>query len=472
MKNTLIRHATIVTVNSKREIFFDGAMLLRGDRIVQVGKDSEIFPCIEVDRDHVEIIDGSNKIIFPGFVNTHNHLFQTLMKGLGDDMCLKDWLSTMTFPASSQLTEEDCYYAALTGLLESLHSGVTTSLDYMYPHPIEGLDRGVLRAMDDLKVRAVFARGCMDTGAQFGVDPRIMESSAQIEKRVTAIFDAYKENPKIKIWVAPAALWSNTSKNLEMLWELTQAYKGGFTCHISETMFDRNAVEQLHKDTELDFLKKHGIVGPNVLMVHCVYLTSQDINFAAEHGMTVSHNPVSNMYLSSGVAPIPQMLKSGLTVSLGVDGAASNNGQDFIELMKTTSLLQKVHTLNPEIISAEKVLEMATIDGAKALCMEKEIGSLEPGKKADFFIFNPKLNPKAVPVHNPVSTLIYSSTMQNVESVFVDGEALLLDGKITSVNEPVVLKKMQERAEKLADRAGILNRGSGHPWVNPYEARN
>ena len=167
-------------------------------------------------------------------------------------------------------------------------------------------------------------------------------------------------------------------------------------------MFDRNAVEQLHKDTELDFLKKHGIVGPNVLMVHCVYLTSQDIYFAAEHGMTVSHNPVSNMYLSSGVAPIPQMLKSDLTVSLGVDGAASNNGQDFIELMKTTSLLQKVHTLNPEIISAEKVLEMATIDGAKALC----------------------------------------------------------------------IKKMQERAEKLADRAGILNRGSGHPWVNPYEARN
>lgn len=469
MKGILIRHATIVTVNPKREILFDGAMLIQEDRIMRIGRDLDVFSGLAADLREIDVIDASGKIIFPGFINTHNHLFQTLLKGLGDDMCLKDWLRTMTFPAAAHLDEEDCYYAALTGLLENIRSGVTTSLDYMYPHPRSDLDFGVLRAMNEMKIRSIFARGCMDTGEEFGVDPRIMETSCEIEKRVAELFDSYSGHPKIKIWVAPAALWSNTSRTLEMLWKLTNAYNGGFTCHISETMFDRKAVEGLHGCSESDVLKKHHILGPNVLMVHCVYLTAEEIRLAAENGLSVSHNPVSNMYLSSGAAPIPQMLLTGLNVSLGVDGAASNNGQDFVELMKTASLLQKVKTLEPTSISAEKVLEMATIDGARALCMEKEIGSLEVGKKADFVIFNPMLNPKAIPVHNPVSTLIYSSTMQNIESVFVDGEALLREGKILSVNEKEVLKTSQKRADMLAERAEITNRGNMHKWFNPYE---
>lgn len=159
------------------------------------------------------------------------------------------------------------------------------------------------------------------------------------------------------------------------------------------------------------------------------------------------------------------MLEKGITVSLGVDGAASNNGQDMIELMKTTSLLQKVNTLNPTVITAEKVLEMATIDGARAIGMEDEIGSLEAGKKADFVIFNPYLSPKAVPVHNPVSTLVYSSSMQNIESVAVDGKFLMKDGKVTVIpNETEVLKKGQQIAESLCERGNITNRREGHPW--------
>ena len=203
-------------------------------------------------------------------------------------------------------------------------------------------------------------------------------------------------------------------------------------------------------------------------MVHCVHLNHEDILRAARHDLKVSHNPVSNMYLSSGIAPIPEMLAAGVTVGLGVDGAASNNGQDMIELMKTTALLQKVGTLDPTVITAEKVLEMATIDGARAVGLEHEIGSLEVGKKADFVIFDPFRNPKAVPLHNPVSTLVYSSTMENIESVAVDGEFVLLEGRFTMIDdERALLGEAQRVAEDLCERGGITNRLAGHPWRQP-----
>ncbi len=162
---------------------------------------------------------------------------------------------------------------------------------------------------------------------------------------------------------------------------------------------------------------------------------------------------------------LQQMIERGIAVGLGVDGAASNNGQDMIELMKSTALLQKVNSLNPTIITAEKVLEMATIDGARAIGMEDEIGSLEVGKRADFVIFNQYLSAKSIPMHNPVSTLVYSSTMQNIESVAVDGEFILKDGKILCIeNEIELLKKAQKVADNLACRAKITNRREGHSW--------
>ena len=200
-------------------------------------------------------------------------------------------------------------------------------------------------------------------------------------------------------------------------------------------------------------------------MVHCVHLNHEDILRAARHDLKVSHNPVSNMYLSSGIAPIPEMLAAGITIGLGVDGAASNNGQDMLELMKATALLQKVGTLDPTVITAEKVLEMATIDGARAVGLEKEIGSLEVGKKADFVVFDPFRNPKAVPLHNPVSTLVYSSTMENIESVAVDGEFVLLEGRFTMLDdEQKLLREAQRVAEDLCVRGGITNRLDGHAW--------
>lgn len=459
--NKLLKNATVVTVDKERRVLFGADVLVCDGKIASVGK------AAKKDAKDAEVIDCTGKILFPGFINTHNHLFQSLLKGLGDDMVLSDWLRTMTFPAASHLEAEDTYVAAMLGCAEGIRGGITTMLDYMYPHPKPGLCDGIVAAYKELGIRGILGRGCMDAGFEFGVCKPIAQKPKEIEKDLLRLFDAYhnKENGRIKVWVAPAALWSNSEKSLKMLWEVTNHYKSGFTVHVSETPFDRESSQKLHGFAGTDLLEQYGILGPNVLMVHCVYLTDKDIRRSKFYDLKVSHNVTSNMYLSSGVAPIPKMLNAGITVGLGVDGAASNNGQDMLELMKSTALLQKVATKDPTVITAEKVLEMATIDGARALGLEDEIGSLEVGKKADIVVFDPYLSPKSVPMHNPVSTLVYSSTMQNIESVLVDGNFVMKNGVITAIKDQrAFLQKAQKAADDLAKRAGITNRGPLHKW--------
>lgn len=468
MIDHLLKNGIIVTVNPDREVLFHGAVAVQGNKIVDVGESTALeakYP------DAAQVTDLEGKIVFPGFVNTHNHLFQTLLKGLGDDMVLKDWLETMTFPAATNLTREDCYLAAMLGCMEGLHSGITTMLDYMYPHPTGELSDGVIDAMRELGIRGILGRGCMDTGAQFGVHPGIMQDMDTIEKDLRRLFETYhnSENGRIKIWVAPAAMWSNSRPLLEMLWRVTNEYKSGFTVHISETPFDRDAAEELHGKPDAELLEEMGIVGPNVLMVHCCYLTDKDIAMAKKYDMKVSHNVCSNQYLSSGVADVPKMLRNGITVSLGVDGAASNNAQDMVELMKFTALQHKVATRDPLAMTAEKVLEMATIDGARALGMEDEIGSLEVGKKADLVIFDPVECPKAIPMHNPVSTLVYSASMKNIVGAMVDGKVVMENGVITTVkDEKEIYRRVQKCAEDLCERGHITNRREGHKWNRSF----
>ena len=468
MITKLLKNAVIVTVNPEREIFYHGAIAIENDRIVDIG-DSDVLT--EKYKNANEVWDLDGKIIFPGFINTHTHLFQTLLKGIGDDMELKDWLSNMMFPASVYLEPEDTYHAAMLGCVEGIHSGITTMLDYMYPHNREGLCDGILDAYKELGIRGILGRGCMDTGAQFGVHPGIMQQKDAVEKDIRRLFENYhnSENGRIKIWVAPAAMWSNSREMLEMLWKATNEYHSGFTVHISETPFDREAAKELHGYVDAELLEQLGIVGPNVLMVHCCWINEQDMDLIKQYDMKVSHDVCANMFLASGVAPVPQMLQKGLTLSLGVDGAASNNSQDMVELMKFTALQHKVNTRNPMAISAEKVLELATIDGARAIGMEDEIGSLEVGKKADLVVFDPLECPKAIPMHNPVSTLVYSSSLKNITDVMVDGEVLMKDGIIVKVaDEKKVYRDAQKCAENLCERGKITNRREGHRWNSIY----
>jgi len=303
----------------------------------------------------------------------------------------------------------------------------------------------------------ILARGFLSGGEKYGVKKMLMETPEEVEKDFRYLVEKYQKpsDGKIRIWFAPSSLWGNSKEMLLKTWELAKEFDAGYTVHISETETPRRFTKDLHGYVDTELLEVLGIVGPKVLAVHCVAINDKDIAMFKKYDIKVSHNPVCNMYLASGVAPVPKMMAEGITVGLGLDGAASNNSQDMIESMKTTALLHKVNSLDPKIISAQKVLEMATIDAAKCLGMEDEIGSIKIGKKADLFIFNPGLAPKSTPMHNPISTLVYSSSERNVETVIIDGTMVLEDGLISNIDEEKFYKKAQKMATDLAEKVYV-----------------
>ncbi|GAA0238338.1 amidohydrolase family protein [Metaclostridioides mangenotii] len=460
MIDILIKNAIIVTVNKNREVLFDGAIAIKDDRILDIGNSKDLeLKYTEVKK----VVGGNGKVIFPGFINTHNHLFQVLLKGLGDDMALDGWLNSMMFPSAKFLTEQDTYDAAMHGCVEGLKSGITTMVDYMHTHNRAGLTDGIIKAYQDLGIRGVIGRGCID----LGIHKELIEDVVTVEKDLRRLFDKYHNsyNGRIKLCVAPSSMWAISEEMGRMLWKIVKEYDSYFTVHLSETDFARNKTKEIHGEIDIKLLEKWDILGPEVVAVHCVCVDNEDIEILKKYNIKVSHNVASNMYLASGVAPVPEMLKAEINVSLGLDGAASNNSQDMVELMKLTALQHKVDKCDPLAISAEKVLEMATIEGARTLRMEDEIGSLEIGKKADLVVFNSMLSPKSIPLHNPVSTLVYSSTMDNIETVIVDGNMIMEDGDIKTIeSEEKVYKNTQKAAEELCKRADISNRMEGHTW--------
>ena len=460
MIDILIKNSIIVTVNKGREVLFDGAIAIKDDRILDIGNSKDlVLKYTEVKK----VMDGNGKVIFPGFINTHNHLFQVLLKGLGDDMALDGWLNSMMFPSAKFLTEQDTYDAAMHGCVEGLKSGITTMVDYMHTHNRAGLTDGIIKAYQDLGIRGVIGRGCID----LGIHKELIEDVEIVEKDLRRLFDKYhnSDNGRIKLCVAPSSMWAISEEMGRMLWKIVKDYDSYFTVHLSETDFARNKTKEIHGEIDIKLLEKWDILGPEVVAVHCVCVDDEDIEMLKKYDIKVSHNVASNMYLASGVAPVPEMLKAGINVSLGLDGAASNNSQDMVELMKLTALQHKVNNCDPLAISAEKVLEMATIEGARTLRMEDEIGSLEIGKKADLIVFNSMISPKSIPLHNPVSTLVYSSTMDNIETVIVDGNMIMEDGDIKTIeSEEKVYKNTQKAAEELCIRADISNRMEGHVW--------
>ncbi|QQK08390.1 amidohydrolase family protein [Miniphocaeibacter halophilus] len=464
MIDILIKNGIIVTVNSKREILYNGALAIKDNRIIDVGENKSLTNKY---TDVKKTIDAKGKVVFPGFINTHTHLFQSLLKGLGDDMELHHWLSDMMFQAAIYLTEENVYYGAMSGGIEAIKSGVTTTVDYMHTHSKPKLTDSIVEAYKDLKIRGIIGRGMINTGNEFGTPLELTQDIKTVEEDLYRLFDRYHniENGRIQIGTSPSSVWAATDEMLKRVYDITNEYNALFAVHLSETDFNNVASNKIHGKDDFDTLIDLGINGENVLMVHCVVLNDKQLLKAKEYNMKVSHNVVSNMYLASGTAPITKMIEMGLTVGLGVDGAASNNSQDIIETMKITALQQKVKTLDPVSITAEKVLEMATIDGAKAIGLDKEIGSIEIGKKADLLVFNPMLNPKAIPMHNPVSTLVYSSGVENVETVIIDGNIVMENRKILTLDsEEETLKKIQNSAEDLCSRGNITNRMSGHKW--------
>jgi 5-methylthioadenosine/S-adenosylhomocysteine deaminase len=455
----LLHGGTIITMDAERRILHGGGVLVDGDRIVDVGDGDRLR------REHpsAEVLDCSDRVVIPGLVNTHTHLFQTLLKGLGDDLVLKDWFVQMTGPSAAELTDADVRAAARHGAVEAIRSGTTTIADFMYVHPTPGLTEQVVAGLEDVGIRGVVGRGYMTTGTDVGVPPSLIEDLDVALDDATALIRKYNTaGGRITVALAPTMIWTVDRDALTATREVADREGASVMMHVSETSFEIDNALQRFGRRDVEVLDESGLLGPDLLAVHCVKCNDGDIELLRRHDVKVSHNPCSNLYLASGVAPIPAMLRAGLAVGLASDGPASNNNHNMIHALKFAALTHKGHHQDATIITAETVLEMATIGGAQALGLERDIGSIESGKKADLVVLELD-NAFTTPLHDPVSALVYSAVGDEPRTVLVDGVPVLHDGAFPDLDEFAIRRDATTAARRLAERAGTTGRLQ-RPW--------
>ncbi|MDQ6672555.1 MAG: amidohydrolase [Chloroflexota bacterium] len=446
----LILGGTIVTARHDGAVVADGAIAIRGESIAALGPRSELEGRFEAGR----TLHADRQYLFPGLVNTHTHLYQTLLKGLGDDLPLMEWLDACTLPSIPHLTRRMCYVAAALGCIESLRSGCTTVFDYMIDHPDTWVYDAILEAFEHVGIQGILGRGLRDRLPEN--TPMVLPSLAAQLADCARLVETY--GPR-RVWLAPGATWAMRSDSLRAVRRLASERGMRISLHTEEVLFDSQESLRRFGERTLPFLDRIDFLGSDVLHAHCVHLTEEDCNILARHQAAVSYNPVSNMYLGSGVPPIPRLLDLGVTVGLGADGAASNNTQDMLEAVKVGALLQKVAARDPAIFTAADALRLATSGGAAALGRD-DFGTLEEGKRADLFIFDPH-QARSIPVHDPISTVVYSAGQMNVRTTIVGGRVVLDDRRIVGVDEGAILHEAQSLAEELSVLAGTRARLHG-----------
>ena len=449
--STLLASCCVVTMNPSHDILYDTSVLFTADRITAIGSRAEL----EAADPRAEVIDCTGQILIPGMVNTHTHLFQTLLKGPGDDMVLKKWFTCMTGPAAVELTATDARIAATHGCVESIRSGVTTLVDFMYVHPRPGLTQAVVDAFDETGMRGFVCRGFLSDGVAYGVPEPLIERPETALADARALIEAVnRPGGRVQVGLAPCMIWALDDESLRQTRALADEMGVLLTIHVAETPFEIEHSARVYGRTDTEVLDDLGVLKSDVLAVHCVQCGSHDIDLLRRHDVKVSHNPCSNMYLASGFAPVPAMLEAGVTVGLGSDGPASSNNHSLFQAMKFAALMQKGFHRDATILTARKVLEMATIDGARAVGLADEIGSIELGKKADLALIDTR-GAFMTPLHDPVSALVYSALGHETSLVVIDGRIVLRDGRVLTVDEAAVRAEAQGAAAALTERAGI-----------------
>jgi len=436
--NILIQNGTIITMHNQK-IIRHGAIAIEHKNIIDIGKNRDLKRKYGTGY---EKIDAKDKVVIPGLINTHQHAAMSLLRGYADDLPLQEWLEKWIWPIEKHMTPHDIYVGALLTATESIMTG-TTTLNTMYHYTPEeneakafaetGL-RGVIghvcfswrkkedkKALKDLaknwhaKVKGLI-RVSVDPHSPYTVDPEYMKELKEIKEELNEKYG---------------------SEKTPIIWHT----------HVAETIDEQEKIRKAFKiklkNGVMTYLDSLGVLDKHVIAAHCVALTDRDMTIMKKRNVKASHNPISNLKLASGISPVPRMLRKGVTVSLGTDSPCSNNTADMFETMKATALLHKGVNKNPTLTPAKQVLAMATIEGAKALSWENEIGSIEVGKKADLTIidFN---KPHLCPLYNEISHLIYAAKSADVNTVIINGKIVMENGHPTTIK----IEKLLEMAEK------------------------
>ena len=426
----LIKNALILNPNNFEEK--KQSLLIKNDLIAEISD--------EIDESNVDkIIDGEGKVLLPGFVNTHTHLSMTLFRGLADDLSLDTWLNDHIWPMEANLNGDYCYAGALLGAVELIKSGTTTFSDmYFYMED-------VARAVDEAGIRAVLSYGMIDFGDAERREAEIKENLTLFEN-CNGMADG-----RIKVFFGPHSPYTASEELLIKVRQLADEYNMGIHIHVSETQKEINDVSEEKGLRPFEYLDKIGFLGPDVVAAHSVWLSDEEIEIIKKHDVKISHNPCSNMKLASGIASVSKLMENDICVSIGTDGASSNNNLDLIEELKTASLLQKVSTLDPNVLNSHEAIAMGTIKGAEALGLADEIGSIEVGKKADIILIDTNSANMVPDSSTLTSNIIYSANGSNVDTTICNGKILMENKKLTVLDEQEIYDKAREAIKNLKE---------------------
>jgi 5-methylthioadenosine/S-adenosylhomocysteine deaminase len=421
------------------KIIRQGAIAIEDKTIIETGKTHELKR--KYGRGY-EKIDAKGKVITPGLINTHQHAAMSLLRGYADDLQLQEWLEKWIWPIEKHMTPHDIYIGALLTAIESIMGG-TTTVNTMYHYTPE---ENEAKAFADIGLRGIIGHVCFSW--RKNKDVKALEDLAKNWHNKADGLTRISVDPHAPYTVDPEYMKELKEKREE----LNQKYgseKAPIICHthIAETTDEQEKIQKAFniqlKGGLMEYLDSLGVLDERVIAAHCVALKNKDMAIMKKRKVRVSHNPISNLKLASGVSPVPKMLRKGITVSLGTDSPCSNNTADMFEVMKTTAILHKGTNRDPTTMPAEQVFEMATIEGAKALSWEDEIGSIEVGKKADISIISLK-KPHLCPLYNEVSHLVYAVKAFDVEIVIINGRIVMENRKLTTLN----IKKVMNMVEK------------------------
>lgn len=438
-KSILIKNGTIVTMDADNSI-------VRGDLLI---RDGRIASVEENETSADEVIDAEGCAVLPGFIQTHIHLCQTLFRGAADDLSLIDWLKTRIWPMEAAHTRESIRASAQLGIAELIKGGTTCALTMETVNHTEE----VFRVVEQTGFRATVGKCMMDKGED--IPPSLAERTQDSIKESIELIDQWhgKAEGRIRVCFAPRFAISCTRELLAEVAKLASERGVMIHTHASENMSECEMVETETGLRNIVYLNSLGVSGPHVVLAHCVHVSDREFDTLQKTQTNVAHCPSSNLKLGSGIAPITAMLERGISVSLGADGAPCNNRLDMFTEMRTAALLQKaLH--GPEVVPAGRALRLATVDGARALGLADEIGSLEVGKRADVVVIDLKRLHSA-PRADVVSSVVYSAEASDVRTAIIDGHVVLRDGELTTLNEADVIADANREAKSLSERANL-----------------
>jgi cytosine/adenosine deaminase-related metal-dependent hydrolase len=447
-------NVTILTMNPERMIITHGAVAVSGKNIAAVGKSKQVVEMFPEKRR----IDCHGNILMPGLIDTHVHLAQAMIRGCADDLGLLDWLTKRVWVMQGSYTEADGKASAALCAVEMIKSGTTAFIESLLAE-CYGID-GVAEVILQSGMRAALGKVVMDLPSYAnasGVMHRGMVEDGETSVQNTLkAYDRWNGagDGRLQVWFGPRTPGGVSPELYDWISSLAKERGMGITIHLSEVQEDIVYAQSQGFDTPIAFAAAHGLLGERTVLAHFVWSGSKDWAVAAETGTHVSHNPASNAKTATGIAPVDGMLKAGVNVSMGCDGGPSNNTYDMIRDMRMVSYLANLLGKDPTVIPAETVLEMATINGARAMGLEHQIGSIEPGKRADFIVINMD-KPHLTPCFDPVSTIVYAAHGSDVDTVVIDGEVVMQSRKLMTLDEEAIVLDARRRAVQVMERAGL-----------------